>query len=515
MHAAFVAAGIFLSRILGLVRESLKARYLGASGSIAADAFQQSFQIPNLLQNLFGEGVLSASFIPVYSRALARGNREEADRLAGAIGVLLALATSVLVLAGVLLAPLLVSVIAPGFEGDRRELTIRLTRVLFPGAGLLVFGAWCLGILNSHKKFFLSYAAPVAWNLAMIAALLFYRADAPVPLAVKVAWASVIGSALLVLVQLPTVFKVASAMRVSLGRGNPDVRTVVRNFTPAFVGRGVVQISSYIDQIIASFLAIGAVALLAYSRTLVMLPVSLFAMSVSAAELPAMASTRDEEAAAHIRGRMDVGLRQIAFFVVPSAVAFLLLGDVIAAALFQSGRFTAADTRFTWGILAAASVGLVATSLARLYSSAFYALQDTRTPLRMAVARVVVAAGLGAFAALVAPKLLGIPAQWGAAGLALASSIAGWVEFLLLRGRLHGRVGGTGLPGATLLRLLAAGFAAGGVAFVAKLWLAGTHRFLLAGVVLGMFGVLYLALARAMGVPEVGIVLRRLRRRAG
>lgn len=514
MHAAFVAAGIFLSRILGLVRESLKARYLGASGSIAADAFQQSFQIPNLLQNLFGEGVLSASFIPVYSRALARGNNEEADRLAGAIGVLLALATSVLVLAGVLLAPLLVSVIAPGFEGDRRELTIRLTRVLFPGAGLLVFGAWCLGILNSHKKFFLSYAAPVAWNLAMIATLVFYRDDAPVPLAIKVAWASVLGSALLVLVQLPTVFRVASAMRVSLGRGNPDVRTVVRNFTPAFVGRGVVQISSYIDQIIASFLAVGAVALLAYSRTLVMLPISLFAMSVSAAELPAMASTRDEEAAAHIRSRLDVGLRQIAFFVVPSAVAFLLLGDVIAAALFQSGRFTAADTRFTWGILAAASIGLLATSLARLYSSAFYALQDTKTPLRMATARVVVAAGLGAFAALIAPKLLGIPAQWGAAGLALASSIAGWVEFLLLRGRLHGRVGGIGLPVPALMRLLAAGFMAGGVAFAAKMWLAGAHRFVLAGVVLGAFGVLYLALTRAMGVPEVGTVLRRLRRRA-
>ncbi|HEX4931871.1 MAG TPA: murein biosynthesis integral membrane protein MurJ, partial [Gemmatimonadaceae bacterium] len=369
--AALVAAGILLSRLVGLVRQRVFSYYFGAADE--SDAFTQAFKIPNILQKLFGEGVLSASFIPVYSRALARGNREEADRLAGAIGVLLALATSVLVLAGVLLAPLLVSVIAPGFEGDRRELTIRLTRVLFPGAGLLVFGAWCLGILNSHKKFFLSYTAPVAWNLAMIAALLFYRADAPVPLAVKVAWASVIGSALLVLVQLPTVFRVASAMRVSLGRGNPDVRTVVRNFTPAFVGRGVVQISSYIDQIIASFLAIGAVALLAYSRTLVMLPISLFAMSVSAAELPAMASTRDDEAAAHIRGRLDVGLRQIAFFVVPSAVAFLLLGDVIAAALFQSGRFTAADTLFTWGILAAASVGLLATSLARLYSSAFYA----------------------------------------------------------------------------------------------------------------------------------------------
>jgi putative peptidoglycan lipid II flippase len=130
VHAALVAAGIFLSRILGLVRESLKARYLGASGSIAGDAFWQAFLIPNILQNLFGEGALSASFIPVYSRALARGDQVEADRIAGAIGVLLGLAVSVLVLLGVLFAPALVSVVGAGFEGERRELTIRLTRIL-------------------------------------------------------------------------------------------------------------------------------------------------------------------------------------------------------------------------------------------------------------------------------------------------------------------------------------------------------------------------------------------------
>ena len=513
MHAAFVAAGIFLSRILGLVRESLKARYLGATGSIAADAFQQSFLIPNILQNLFGEGALSASFIPVYSRALAGGDRVAADRIAGAIGVLLGLAVSVLVLLGMLFTPALVSVIAAGFEGEKRELTIRLTRILFPGAGLLVFGAWCLGILNSHKRFFLSYAAPVAWNLAMIVTLIFYRDQAPLPLAIKVAWASVVGSALLVLVQLPTVFRVAPLLRPSLGKGNADVRTVIRNFTPAFVGRGVVQISASIDQIIASFLATGAVALLGYSRALVMLPISLFAMSVSAAELPAMASVREDAAEDHVRQRLAAGLRQIAFFVVPSAVAFLLFGDVIAAALFQSGRFTAEDTRFSWGILAAASVGLLATSLARLYSSAFYALHDTRSPLRMAIARVVVAAGLGAAAAIYAPRALGIAPQWGAAGLALASSVAGWVEFLLLRGRLHRRVGGHGLPLATIFRLVSAAAIAGALAFAIKIWLTGAQRFIVAAAVLGCFGAGYFGLTMVFGVPEARGLLRRVTRR--
>ena len=160
--AALVAAGILLSRIAGLIRQRVFAYYFG--NSAAADAFTAAFRIPNFLQNLFGEGVLSASFIPVYSRLLAQGDRREADRVAGVVGSLLALATSLLVLLGVVLTPVLITLIAPGFTGETRLLTIRLVRILFPGAGLLVLSAWCLGILNSHHKFFLSYTAPVFWN---------------------------------------------------------------------------------------------------------------------------------------------------------------------------------------------------------------------------------------------------------------------------------------------------------------------------------------------------------------
>ncbi len=168
-HAFLVAAGIFLSRIAGLIRQRIFAHYFGNSD--AADAFNAAFRIPNFLQNLFGEGVLSASFIPVYAGLLARKDDEEARRTAGAVASLLALTTSVLVLIGVLATPYLIDAIAPGFHGEKRELTIRLVRILFPGAGLLVFSAWCLGILNSHRRFFLSYTAPVIWNAAMIATL--------------------------------------------------------------------------------------------------------------------------------------------------------------------------------------------------------------------------------------------------------------------------------------------------------------------------------------------------------
>ncbi|MGH2709097.1 MAG: lipid II flippase MurJ, partial [Actinomycetota bacterium] len=172
-----VAAGILLSRILGLIRNRVFAHYFGTSD--AADAFNAAFRIPNFLQNLFGEGVLSASFIPVYAGLRARGQEQEARRVAGAVAALLGLVVSVLVLAGVALTPLLIDVIAPGFSGEKRSATIRLVRILFPGAGLLALSAWCLGVLNSHRRFFLAYSAPVVWNLANIAALVGYGSGTP------------------------------------------------------------------------------------------------------------------------------------------------------------------------------------------------------------------------------------------------------------------------------------------------------------------------------------------------
>ena len=288
-HAVLVAAGIFLSRIAGLVRQRVFAHWFGQSD--AGDAFNAAFRIPNFLQNLFGEGVLSASFIPVYSRLLAEGDEAGARRVASVVGSMLAVATSMLVLGGVLATPWLVDAIAPGFEAARRDLTVDLVRVLFPGTGLLVLSAWCLGILNSHRRFFLSYTAPVLWSAVIIIAMVALgpSRDAAA-LAEALAWASVLGSLLQFAVQLSTVLRLAPGLRPSLDPSSAGVRTVVRNFLPVFVGRGVVQISAYADSLLASFLPAGAVTALANAQTLYTLPVSLFGMAVSAAELPAMSS---------------------------------------------------------------------------------------------------------------------------------------------------------------------------------------------------------------------------------
>ena len=509
-----VAAGILLSRLVGLVRNRVFAHYFGTSD--AADAFNAAFRIPNVLQNLFGEGVLSASFIPVYAGLRARGEDAEARRVAGAVAALLGLVASALVLVGVLLTPWLIAVIAPGFRGEKREVTIRLVRILFPGAGLLVLSAWCLGVLNSHRRFFLSYSAPVLWNVAIIAALIgFGQGTAPYPLAEIAAWGSVVGSLLQFGVQLPAVARLLGGLRPRLARGSAQVAEVLRNFGPVFIGRGVVQLSAYVDTVLASLLPTGAVAGLSYAQVLYTLPVSLFGMSVSAAELPAMASAVGSEAerAAFLRDRLVAGLRHIAFFVVPSAMAFLALGDVVAGALYQTGAFTRAMTVYVWGILAGSAIGLLASTMGRLYASTYYALHDTRTPLRFAILRVVLTVGLGYLFALPLPAALGIDPRWGAAGLTASAGIAGWVEFVLLRRALNRRIGTTGLAGGVAARLWGGAAAGAGAAWGLRAVLPPAHPILVALAVLGLYGAVYVFITDRLGLPEATALMRQLRRR--
>lgn len=495
------------------MRQRVLAHYLGLSW--ASDAFLAAFRIPNLLQNLLGEGVLSASFIPVYARLRAEGRDDAAERVANAVFGLLALVTALIVLAGMLLAAPLTDLITGGFEGEKRALTIRLVRLLFPGAGLLVLSAWCLGVLNSHRKFFLSYAAPVVWNLAIILTVILAPGrQIESEAAVAAAIGSVIGSALQFVVQVPTVLGLLHRLRPRLDTASEGVHTVLRNFTPVFVSRGVVQISAFVDTILASFLGDGPVAALGTAQVLYTLPVSLFGMSVSAAELPAMSSATgsDAEIAHALRGRLDAGLRRIAYLVVPSAAAFFAFGGIIAAALFQTGRFSAADSQYVWAILAGSAVGLLAATMGRLYSSAYYALRDTRTPLRFAVLRVVLTTILGYICSIPLPPLLGLEPRWGAAGLTASAGVAAWVEFALLQRGLYHRIGATGIPLGLLARLW--GAAAGGIAvgLGVSLAVANLHPVFRAIVVLLPFGVVYLGLTQVLGVAEARALLQRLRR---
>jgi putative peptidoglycan lipid II flippase len=509
--AFFVGAGILISRIVGLIRQRIFAHYFGSSGE--GDAFSAAFRIPNFLQNVFGEGALSASFIPVYAKLLAQEDEKQAGKVANAVFGILALVTSIIVLVGVLATPYIVTAIAAGFEAERRELTITLVRIFFPGAGLLVLSAWCLGVLNSHHRFFVSYTAPVAWNAAIIFSLVFFgnRLDLP-HLAEATAWGSVVGSALQFGVQLPIVLQLLHRFRPALALASEQVRQVLRNFFPVFISRGVVQISAFVDAFLASFLGEGAVVALNYAQSLYTLPVSLFGMAVSAAELPAMSKSLGsiEVVAEKLRHRLDEGLSRISFFIVPSAVAFLALGDVIAAVLYQTGRFTHADSIYVWMILAGSAVGLLASTLGRLYSSTYYALQDTKTPLTYAVVRVVLTTILGYLFSIPVPRWLGLEPRLGAAGLTISAGIAGWVEFVFLRRSLNRRIGRTGLSFSYTAKLWVGALAGAAVGWALKLLVIGWHPIPLAIVVLGGYGMTYFGVGYLFGLKQARIIIGRV-----
>jgi putative peptidoglycan lipid II flippase len=292
------------------------------------------------------------------------------------------------------------------------------------------------------------------------------------------------------------------------------VRTIAGNFLPALLSRGVNQVSAYIDQLIASLLGTGAVTGLQNASTLYTLPGSLFGMAVSAAELPAMSGIAGADPASieAVRRRLDAGLRRIAFFVVPSAVAFLALGDVVVGALFQTGRFSHADSIYVWRILAGSAVGLLASTLGRLYSSTYYALRDTRTPLRYAAIRVAVTTVLGYLFAIPLPRMLGIAPEWGAAGLTASAGIAGWLEMLLLRATLNARIGRTGLPASYVAQLWGSAIAAAAIAFGIKSVLPALHPIITAVLVLGPYGVVFIGATLLLRIPEASTAFARIRR---
>lgn len=503
--AVAVGLGILASRLIGFVRERVFAHFLGNSD--LAGVFRAALGIPNLLQNLFGEGALSASFIPVYAKLVAEGRQLEARRVATAVLLRLASAMLLLTTVGVYFAEPLTDTLVAGFAPALRELTIGMVRVMLPGVALLVLSAWCLGILNSHKKFFLSYAAPVLWSGAIIAMLCWHGSEID---AVSLATSTVIGAALQFAIQLPLALRCMGGLALG-SSASEALRKVLTGFVPALFSRGVVQISAYFDRWLASFFGASAVAAIGYAQTIYTLPVSLFGMSISAAELPTMSGLKGDEHAVHtaIRQRQTAGLRKISFFVSPSIIAFLLLGDLVVSAIFQTGAFRAADVRGVWLILAASSLALLANTQGRLLYSGFWALGDTRTPLMFACLRVLLSASLGATCTFLLRPYLQLDAMQSAALLSLVSSLVAWCEFHLARRALAGRLGSFSLERKTTVLLLA-------IALSAALVVRALHSllppfpwpWLWGGGLLAIYGALYLVASWRLGLDQTGLMRR-------
>ena len=535
-----------MSRLSGVIRSSVFAAFLGQGG--AADAFGFATRVPNVLQMLLGEGTLSASFIPVYSNELER-DEEEAGRIAGAVAALLALVASIIVVLSWIFARQITWLVMLGQDQDPRfELTVTLLRLTFPSAGLLVLSAWCLGVLNSHRQFFLSYVAPVLWNIAQITAvvggvLLFGFGDTSIlgstadeisdqlkeptvnvevlgEVARLASWGFLAGSALQFGIQVPFVAKLLKGFRFKLDVKRDGVREVIRRFSESVLGRGVIQISAFADTILAGALADGAVAALVNAQILYILPISVFAISIAAGELPELSRLKTHE---EVKERSQAGFAKIAFFVSFTALAYILLGDKIVATLFERRNFGSDDTLLVWFTLGVYSFGLVPSALSRLTQNTLWSQGDTRSPALVSVARVIIAIAIAIVARqffdtigsddvrAVIPTLddSGIrdsSIRFGAMGITLGSAVAGWVEGILLW-----RFADRAVPGVSPLApikalipaLIAAGLVAIGMRFVTDdMWPP------LAMVLsVGLSGLTYLAVCWVRGVKEINLLL--------
>jgi putative peptidoglycan lipid II flippase len=519
-----------LSRISGLLRELVFAYYFGATA--VADVWRVALRTPNVVQNLLGEGTLSASLIPVYAEFLEKGEYEKAGRFAGAtLGILTVVAFGMALL-GVLLAPVFIPAFYWEWDPWKQDLTVRIVQILFPMTAVLVLSAWALGILNSHRRFFVSYVAPVAWNLALIATMigtgtylgwsvLGQEAD----MAVALAWGALAGGVLQLLVQIPWVVPLLAYFRLSLSRRVSGVGEAIRNFYPVLAGRGVVNLSGWIDMILAHLLVVGAPAMLGYAQTLYLLPISIFGMAIAASELPEL-SRRREEIQEVLTPRVRGALERLGYLLIPSALAYLILGDVFVGALFERGRFGADTTTATYVILGAYALGLPASGSSRALSSAFYALRDTKTPAIIATGRVFLSVAVGASLMFPLDRMAVGDYRLGGAGLALGSTVGAWMEFALLRRRLAGSLGPHGPRKGRTLRYLISGIIAAAVGLGAKAILGFSGRPgllpsllgegspwlnpLAALATAGLFGVAYLWTASLLGV---GISLRSALRR--
>ncbi|MEW5911713.1 MAG: murein biosynthesis integral membrane protein MurJ [Thermodesulfobacteriota bacterium] len=437
--AGVVGLSTLASRVAGFVRDLVIAYFFGAGP--AADAFFVAFRIPNLLRRLFAEGTLTIAFIPVFTEVLKKRGREEAYLLARSTASLLALALLVVCAAGVYFAPQVVRVIAPGFTPGQGtfSLAVSLTRWCLPFIFFISLVALAGGVLNSLGHFFAPAAAPALFNLCIIAAAtaLAPRVDPPV---LSLALGVLIGGVAQLIMQLPYLRARGLSLRPAWRIKDPALMRILRLMGPAAFGAAVYQVTVLINTMLASLLPSGSVSYLYYADRLIQFPLGIFAIAVSTAILPSLSRQAADQDQAALVGTMGYGLRLIIFITVPAMVGLMVLAQPLVTVLFMRGEFTLAMSQETAGAVLGYAMGLWGYAGVRAVVQAFYALKDTKTPV--AVAAVCLLINLGCSLALMGP--------FKQVGLALATSISGVANLLLLLWLLRRRLGPLG--GRRLLR---------------------------------------------------------------
>ncbi len=419
--AGVVSFFTMISRVLGLVRDMVIASFFGAT--ISADAFVVAFKIPNMLRRFTAEGSMTIAFIPVFTEYLQKKSKKEAFELARIILTLLSLLLALITVAGILLSPWIVRLIANGFgaEGPKYELTVLLTRITFPYIFLVSLVAFFMGVLNSLKHFAAPAAAPIFLNLGIIGATLLVAPHLSEPV-IATAAGVLAGGVLQVLLQLPVVFKKGLSLMPMWQPGHPAVKRIGLLVLPALFGSAIYQLNQLTATLLASFLPGGSISWLYYSDRLVELPLGVFAIAISTAALPSLSRQAVEKEESAFIDTINHALKITFFITVPALIGLIVLGKPIIQLFFQRGAFDAFSRDMTAIALMYYALGLWAFSGVKIVVSAFYALQDTLTPVKVSVITFLSYLFLGMI-------LMG-PLKHG--GLALALSLSSTINFILL-----------------------------------------------------------------------------------
>ncbi len=510
--AGVVSLATLSSRILGFLRDMVVAQAFGA-GPIT-DAFFVAFRIPNLLRRLLAEGALSTAFIPVFTDYLTTRPRTELLRMLRAVAGGMALLLAAVVLLGMFLAPWIVRVIAPGFFAvpATGELAVRLTRLMFPYLFFVGLAALAMGILNAHRHFLAPALAPVMLNLAMIGAVLGLVPLFPEPI-VGLAVGVLVGGLGQLLLQLPSLRRRGVLFVPALTPGHPAIRRIGLLMVPTVFGLAVTQLNIFVDTLIASFLRQGSISYLYYADRVVEFPLGVFGIAIATAALPTMAEQAARGDSRALRQTLAFTLRLGLFITLPATVGLLVLRQPIIRVLFQRGEFTPRDTAATAWALGFYALGLAAFASVKIAAQVFYALGDTRTPVKVGIAAMVLNSLLAVGLALFSPLAHG--------GLALATSCSATFNAGMLLWLLSRRLGPLGDPawraslGRTGLATLALG---AGLGLAWWGWPASASRgveALFLAAVVGVSGLGYAGLHLWLRGEEIGLLLALLRRPRG
>lgn len=425
-----VSAPTFLSRILGYIRDMLQAFYLGTS--MSADAFTIAYVIPNLLRRLTGEGAMTAAFIPVFTEIKEREKREDLWRFANSFFYSLTMMMAFLMVVGILVAPLLVKIIALGFKDfqGKWELTVVLTRIMFPYIFMISLAALAMAILNSYKKFFVPAFTPVLFNLAIITMTLFFAGKVDEPAYVFAAGV-VIGGILQLGFQVPFLWRQGMRFKPSLDLKNPAIRKVGRLMIPGIFGVGISQINFAISRMIASVLEEGSVSSLYYASRVQELTLGMFSIALAIALLPAFSELAAHEDTEGMKRTLGFSLKLISLVTFPAAAGLFVLSRPIIQVLYQRGVFDDLSTAMSASCLLFFSFGLPFISGVKILAPAFYSLKDTKTPV--IVAFFVMLSYIGLSLVLMKPLRVG--------GIAMALSLSSVLNFFLLFFLLQKKIG--------------------------------------------------------------------------